>query len=315
VNLLNFAEGEKVADCRAVRDFHLPDHYLMMATLSGLVKKTALEKFSRPMRGGIIAIKLREDDEVVDVVITKPGDEVVLATAKGMAIRFNEADARPMGRNTSGVKGITLVGDDSLVGMVVAEPDATLLTACLHGYGKRTPFGPNSAQADAEGAPPAADDETDDDTSAAESAGGSEEGEAEESTSSSARYRAQRRGGKGLRDIKTTERNGPVIGITGVRDDDEILMITARGKLQRIVAGDISVIGRNTQGVRIMTMDESDTLAAIVRVPRDENGAGTATPAPADSPRAEPRTPEDLRADPFDSSATPETPADEDSDE
>ncbi|MEX0978749.1 MAG: DNA gyrase subunit A, partial [Pirellulales bacterium] len=112
VNLLNFAEGERVADCRAVRDFNQPDHYLMMATRSGLVKKTALGRFNRPMRGGIIAIKLREDDEVVDVVINRPGDEVVLATARGMAIRFAEADARPMGRNTSGVKGITLSKDD-----------------------------------------------------------------------------------------------------------------------------------------------------------------------------------------------------------
>jgi DNA gyrase subunit A len=276
VNLLNFAEGEKVADCRAVRDFNQPDHYLMMATRSGLVKKTALDKFNRPMRGGIIAIKLREDDEVVDVAITKKGDEVVLATARGMAIRFSEANARPMGRNTSGVKGISLAKDDSLVGMVVAEPDATLLTACLNGYGKRTLFGPNSAEAEGEG--PASESEGEVPESEGESAGEEEEG-----VSSSNRYRTQRRGGKGLRDIKTTARNGPVIGVACVRDDDELLMMTARGKLQRIVAGEIGVIGRNTQGVRIMSLDEGDTLAAIVRVPRDEggNGDGTAlTPAP-----------------------------------
>jgi DNA gyrase subunit A len=299
VNLLNFAEGEKVADCRAVRDFNQPDHYLMVATASGLVKKTALEKFSRPMRGGIIAIKLREDDEVVDVAITKTGDEVVLSTAKGMAIRFSEGDARPMGRNTSGVKGITLVGDDRVVGMVVAEPDATLLTACLHGYGKRTPFGPNTTTPSGEGAP-APDDESEATPPAPEAHG--EETEEEEGSSSAARYRAQRRGGKGLRDIKTTERNGPVIGVAGVRDDDELLMITARGKLQRIVAGDISVIGRNTQGVRIMTMDEGDTLAAIVRVPRDENESppGAAAPTPAKAPQA--------KADPFEPSHDVEPP-------
>ena len=146
VNLLNLAEDEKIADCRAVRDFDKPDHYLMMATRKGLVKKTELKAYSRPLKSGIIAIKLREDDELVDVAITKPNDEVVLATAAGMAIRFNEADARPMGRNTSGVKGITLTKDDQLVGMVVADPEATLLTACLNGYGKRTPFGPNAAR-------------------------------------------------------------------------------------------------------------------------------------------------------------------------
>ncbi|HWC88489.1 MAG TPA: DNA gyrase subunit A, partial [Pirellulales bacterium] len=144
VNLLNFADGEKIADCRAVRDFSLPDHYLLMATRSGTVKKTLLEQYSRPLKGGIIAIKLREDDELVDVVVTKPGDEVMLVTTKGMAIRFNQSDARPMGRNTSGVKGIRLTAGDHLVGMVVADPEATLLTACENGYGKRTPFGAGS---------------------------------------------------------------------------------------------------------------------------------------------------------------------------
>ncbi len=256
----------------------------MMATRGGLVKKTALDKFSRPMRGGIIAVKLREDDELVDVAITKKGDEVVLATARGMAIRFNEADARPMGRNTSGVKGINLSADDSLVGMVVAEPDATLLTACQNGYGKRTQFGPNSAVSEGEVAEA--------ETAAEPPSSAAESGEAEDEVSSSNRYRTQRRGGKGLRDIKTTERNGPVIGVAGVRDDDELLMMTARGKLQRIVAGEISVIGRNTQGVRIMTLDEGDTLAAVVRVPRDEEGNGSASrPPDAHGPSEAPNEP------------------------
>ncbi len=145
VNLLSLAPDEKIADCRPVRDFDLPDHYLMMATRKGLVKKTPLEQYSRPKKGGIIAIKLREDDELVDVVVTKAGDEVVLATARGMAIRFPESNVRPMGRNTSGVKGIRLQGDDELVGMVVADPDAMLLTACENGYGKRTNFGHSTA--------------------------------------------------------------------------------------------------------------------------------------------------------------------------
>jgi DNA gyrase subunit A len=296
VNLLNFAEGEKVADCRAVRDFNQPDHYLIMATRSGLVKKTALDKFSRPMKGGIIAIKLREDDEVVDVAITKKGDEVVLSTARGMAIRFSEADARPMGRNTSGVKGINLGKDDRLVGMVVAEPDATLLTACLQGFGKRTLFGPNSLP-EGEGLPEGeAVPEGEGDLPESDAAGAADVGdeptvaESEEEVASSAnRYRTQRRGGKGLRDIKTTDRNGPVIGVACVRDDDELLMMTARGKLQRMVAGEISVIGRNTQGVRIMSLDEGDTLAAIVRVPRDEAGNGSASStAPQSQIAAEP---------------------------
>jgi DNA gyrase subunit A len=245
VNLLNLEAGEKIADCRPVRDFDLPDHFLMLATRKGLVKKTPLEAYSRPKKGGIIAIKLREDDELVDIAVVKPGDEVVLATAQGMAIRFAESDARPMGRNTSGVKGINLQAGDELVSMVVAEPSATLLTACEHGYGKRTYFGIGT--------------------------GGAGEEETEDETSSSNRYRTQRRGGKGLRDIKTTKRNGRVIGAIRVSDEDEILMMTSRGKIQRIRVAEINTIGRNTQGVRIMSLDGGDTLVAIVHVPREED--------------------------------------------
>jgi len=248
VNLLRLAEGEKIADCRAVRDFSQPGHFMVMATRKGLVKKTALEQYSRPLKSGIIAIKLKDDDELVDVVVTKPGDEIVLATAGGMAIRFPESDIRSMGRNTSGVKGIGLSPGDELIGMVVAEPAATLLTACRHGYGKRTPFGHNIAEAESE-SPEVS----------------------EEETSSSQRYRTQHRGGKGLRDIKTTKRNGPVIGIVRVQEDDELLMITARGKIQRMQAREVSVIGRNTQGVRIMSVDDGDVLTAVVRVPSEAN--------------------------------------------
>jgi DNA gyrase subunit A len=167
-----------------------------------------------------------------------------------MAIRFRQEDARCMGRNASGVKGIALANDE-LVGMVVADPEATLLTACENGFGKRTRFGPNSLGEDV-------------------SNGNGDD----EETSSAARYRTQRRGGKGLRDIKTTQRNGKVIGIVRVDDDDEVLMMTARGKIQRIACNEISVIGRNTQGVRIMSLDPDDTLAAVKRVPKESNGNG-----------------------------------------
>jgi DNA gyrase subunit A len=273
VNLLNLADDEKITDCRAVRDFDLPDHYLMMATRQGLVKKTELKAYSRPMKTGIIAIKLREDDELVEVAITKKGDEVVLSTAKGMAIRFNEADARPMGRNTSGVKGITLTKGDTLVGMVVADPEATLFTACANGYGKRTTFGPNAVPSD----------EAESETEETESSESSEDSTDE--TSSSFRYRTQNRGGKGVRDIKTTDRNGPVVDIVRVDDTDELMMMTARGKIQRVKVSDFNTIGRNTQGVRIMTLDEGDTLTAVVRVPQDESGdSGEVAEAPAEPP-------------------------------
>ena len=242
VNLITLDKDETVAACRAIRDFTAEDHYLIMCTSKGLVKKTELSKYGRPRSGGIIAIKLRDDDKLIDAIVTSKDDEILLCTTDGMAIRFSESDARPMGRNTSGVKGITLSEGDEVVGMRVADPNATLLTTCEKGYGKRTPFGPNIGDVSEDG----------------------------DEASSSARYRTQKRGGKGLRDIKTTERNGKVIGISSVNDDDELLLMTAKGKIQRIKCSEISTIGRNTQGVRIMRLKDDDSLVTIVRVPRDE---------------------------------------------
>ena len=269
INLLNLEEGETILDCIPVRDFNLDDHFLAMATRKGLVKKTDLSSYSRPKKGGIIAIKLKDDDELVDVALVKPGDEIVLSTAEGMAIRFSQEDARPMGRNTSGVKGINIQDGDSLVGMVVADPEADLLTVCENGYGKRTPFGPNRDDVD-----------------------GSE--------SSGKVYRTQNRGGKGLRDIKATDRNGKVVDIVRVDDQDEVLMMTKGGKIQRIRAEEISVVGRNTQGVRIMKTDD-DQIAAVVRIPpeeiSEEDEADAQTPPPAKAETDAPETPAEDSAD------------------
>ena len=284
INLITLEKDETVAACRAIRDFTAEDHYLTMCTSKGLVKKTELSKYGRPRAGGIIAIKLRDDDKLIDAIVTRKDDEILLCTTDGMAIRFSESDARPMGRNTSGVKGITLSEGDEVVGMRVADPNATLLTVCLQGYGKRTPFGPNIGDLSEDG----------------------------DEASSSARYRTQKRGGKGLRDIKTTERNGKVIGISSVNDDDELLLMTAKGKIQRIKCSEISTIGRNTQGVRIMRLKDDDTLATIVRVPRDEleNEEGVVEGAvvpPADGAKADDTKPEsDVKPE-----AKPETESDE----
>ena len=155
-----------------------------------------------------------------------------------------------------------------LVGMVVAEPDATLLTVCELGYGKRTTFGPGDEMVGREVAVPLVD-ENGDEIIAEEEVVEEAEDEVEDLNSAN-RYRTQRRGGKGVIDIKTTKRNGRVVGIVPVDDTDELMMMTVRGKIQRVAAKDISVIGRNTQGVRIMSLDEGDTLTAIVRVPPDE---------------------------------------------
>jgi len=270
VNLLSLAEGEKVQDCIDVREFD-DEHFLMMATRAGIVKKTALSAYSRPMRGGIIAIKLDEGDALIDVVKVATGDDVVLSTATGMSIRFTESDARAMGRNTMGVKGINLAAGDEVVGMVVADPEGSLLTICEHGYGKRTPFGLGVLEGDDSDSETAS--EVDDTVAeAGESVGEDAATDAGPETRSGMRYRRQKRGGKGLRDIKTTERNGRVVGILALHDNDDVLMVATSGKIQRIRAADIRPIGRNTQGVRIMSLEEGEVLTSVARIPAEVVG-------------------------------------------
>lgn len=282
VNLLRLEENEKIAECVAVRDFDLEGHFLVMATKQGLIKKTALDAYSRPKRGGIIAIKLKDDDELVDVKVVGPDDQLLMATAGGRAIRFAESDARAMGRNTSGVRGIRLRKGDQCVGMVVADPEATLLTVCQNGYGKRTWFGA--------GQTPNEDEVSEADQDKPESEAEAENEGDGETPNSAQSYRTQRRGGGGLMDIKTTKRNGPVVGIVDVTDEHELLMITSGGKIQRIAAKEINIIGRNTQGVRIMSLDEGDTLSAIVRVPKemDEGDDDSGESAPQTTPVPDP---------------------------
>jgi DNA gyrase subunit A len=174
-----------------------------------------------------------------------------------------------MGRNTTGVWGIKLVGDDVLVGMVVADPDGFLLTVCEKGYGKRTPFGPNVAD-DAE------DEAEEVESTPPPAAGG--EGEGEEPVDRSAmRYRRQRRGGKGVRDIKTSDRNGKVVAVAAVRAGDEIMLISQQGMVTRSKVDDIRVVGRNTQGVRVMTPNEGDALATVAKVASETVGEGEGT--------------------------------------
>jgi len=183
-----------------------------------------------------------------------------------------------MGRDTSGVRGIKLGAGDRLVGMVVADPDATLLTVCEQGYGKRTPFGVGTPIA---GPVPGEEGEAAE-VEPAEAAPDEAEGDGE---SSGMRYRTQHRGGKGIRDIKTTARNGQVVAIVSVKDEDQVLMMTARGKIQRVNVREIKSIGRNTQGVRIMRLDDADALAAVVPVPPGE-AEETAEPVAGEPPVA-----------------------------
>lgn len=272
-NLLTFQfEDERVENCVAVREWddkNDPDagRSLMIVTRKGIVKKSALVDYSRPKKGGIIAIKLDEDDALIDVDKVGQGDDVVLSTATGMAIRFAESDARQLGRNSRGVKGINLGKNDYVVGLEVVDTEADLLTISENGYGKRTPFGVIADESDSEDAnsddPNSDNSESTDDTDASAEADASETS----STSSTQRYRRQKRGGKGLRDLKTGDRNGPAMGILAVKDDDEVLLVSSKGKIQRISAAGISRVGRNTQGVRIMSLNDGDTVASIASIP------------------------------------------------
>lgn len=261
-NVLQLKEGEKIASVIPVREFE-EGTFLMMATRQGIVKKSSLMDYSRPRQGGIIGINLEEGDTLIDVCLTRPGDEVVLSTRQGMAIRFDESNVRAMGRNATGVWGIKLnkTKDDALVGMVVADPDGFLLTLCENGFGKRTPFGANTAGEEAEGEE---EDATPAETDAAE-VNGEVEGEAT-ADRSAMRYRKQRRGGKGVKDVKVTAKNGPVVGVASVRDGDEIMVITQQGMVTRTGVDAIRITGRNAQGVKVMTPSEGDKIATLAKL-------------------------------------------------
>ena len=219
-NLLPLDEGETITNVLRVPEFD-NESAILFATRRGTVKKTALEAYSRPKKGGIRAIVLDDGDEVVGVGLTRPSDTILVATAKGRAIRFDEAAARNMGRTSRGVRGIKLLADDYVVGMVVAEAGAFVLTACVAGHGKRT---------------------------------------------SIEDYPVKGRGGQGVINIRTEGRNGDVVGVSLCHDGDDVLFITEQGMIVRTPVAEISTMGRNTQGVRLVNLKSDDRLVAIEAV-------------------------------------------------
>jgi DNA gyrase subunit A len=221
VNLLDFQEGESLATILAVPAFE-PGYHILMATKQGLVKKTDLMAFSRPRMGGIIAINLLPEDELIAARITDGTRNVFIGSALGKSIRFHEMDVRPTGRTSQGVRGISLAADDQLVGMEVLTHGQTLFVATENGYGKRTSI-----------------DE----------------------------YTLQKRGGKGLITIKTSERNGKVVALLLVEDADDIMLMADSGKLIRMPVESISVISRNTQGVKLMGIDLTERVIGAARLP------------------------------------------------
>ena len=225
VNLLELGEGEYVTAMIPVKEF-AEDQYLFMATRSGTVKKTSLSDFSNPRKGGIIAVTLLEDDELVNVALTDGSKDVVLVSRHGKAIRFSENDVRSMGRSARGVRGIKLEQGDKVVSLDVVDENSTLLTITENGFGKRTEF---------------------------------------------AEYRTMHRGGMGVITIVTSLRNGPVVNVKAVREEDEVMITSSEGIVIRIPVKDIRVQGRNTQGVKIMDVRQKDKVVGVARI-EPENG-------------------------------------------
>jgi DNA gyrase subunit A len=241
-NLLSLKPEEKLSAFLPVREFQ-EGRYLIFATRRGLIKKTDLMQYSSPRPSGLIAIALEEGDEVIGVRPTEGSGEVILSTAEGQAIRFEESEVRPMGRSTYGVIGMKLDEGDQVVAVDLVEPGATLLAVAENGYGKRT---------------------------------GMDE------------YRRTHRGGKGIITMRITEKTGRVIGVRMVTDEDQLMLVTSGGKVIRLRAHEIRVIGRNTQGVRLIDLEEGERLAAVARVAEREEEAEVAdTVAAADEPPAE----------------------------
>ena len=240
VNLLRLDSGEGVAATAAVREFP-EDRFLTFATEAGVVKKTALSEYSRPRTNGIIALRIDEDDRLLSVKVTDSGSEIVLATKKGYSIRFPETDLRSLGRATRGVRGISLRPGDRVVSMECLLPQE-------------------------ESAEPGSPETT---LLTVSESGFGKRTAIEE-------YRLQSRGGLGIINLKVSDRTGEVVGVRQVSEDTGLMLITPEGKIIRITAGSVSLIGRATQGVKVMDLDEGDRIVALARIPdrgeEDEDG-------------------------------------------
>jgi DNA gyrase subunit A len=247
INLVNLAEGEKTCAYLAVKDFEAGSDYLTFVSKGGVVKRTALKDYRNVGKSGLIAVGLKEDDSLLDVTITRGRDDILLATANGMAIRFNEEDVRLMGRPAAGVKGIELEEGDEVIGVVpilmnagtdgetvTSDPSLCLLTITSRGYGKRTPIDEYRVQPEVGPA------------------------------------RSQSRGGKGRADIKTGDRNGLSVAALGIVSTNDVVVVSKGGQLVRVAASEIRECGRGTMGVRVVSLNDGDVVVAAAHVPEAE---------------------------------------------
>lgn len=224
INLLEVDKDEWVNAIIPIREFS-DDHYLFFTTKQGIAKRTPLSSFANIRNNGLIAISLREDDEVISVRLTTGEKDMIVGTSNGMLIRFHEQDVRSMGRNAAGVKAITLGEEDQVVGMEIVEEEMDVLIVTKNGYGKRTPV--------------------------------------EE-------YRLQSRGGKGLKTCNITDKNGKLIAVKSVNGEEDIMLITAAGVLIRMPVDQISQMGRNTQGVRLIRLEGEQEVATVAKTQKED---------------------------------------------
>jgi DNA gyrase subunit A len=238
-NLINIEQDDKVMAFICTQDLkdeaYINSHYVIMATKKGQVKKTSLEQYSRPRTNGINAITIKEDDELLEAKLTTGNSQVMLALKSGKAIRFEEEKTRPMGRNASGVRGIRLANDkDEVIGMIAIEnpQEESVLVVSEKGYGKRSYI----------------DDP--------------EDGEAI--------YRITNRGGKGVKTISVTQKTGHLVAIKTVTDEDDLMIINKSGIAIRMAVADLRVMGRATQGVKLINLKGSDSIAAVAKVMKED---------------------------------------------
>ena len=226
VNLIGCEPGEKVKAFVSVKEFDA-NHYIMMSTKNGMIKKSSLKLYSKPRKGGIYAIEIRENDELIEAKITNGNNNIILGTSSGKSILFKETDIRSTGRKTMGVRGIRLGSNkDRLIGMIVVEEEGTVLVASSKGLGKRTDIG---------------------------------------------QYRIQKRGGKGVITLKTTSKVGKMVAILDVVDTDDLMIITNKGVMIRQSVEHIRTIGRNTQGVKLLRLDDGSKISSITKVMEKED--------------------------------------------
>ena len=233
VNLLPFGEGEKLATILPVREF-TPGPSLVMATQRGIVKKTDLMNFQRPRTGGLIALSLDPEDELVSAALSEPDQSIVIGTRYGKIIRFPSAEVRDMGRAARGVKGMEVAPEDRVVGMEVLRPGGTILTVTERGFGKRT---------------------------------------------DPKKYPEHHRKGQGVKGLDITKRTGPIMSILQVNEDDEIMLVTDGGKILRMIAKGISLIGRVTQGVKLMDLEAEERVVSLAKV-AEKSDDGEPEPEP-----------------------------------